>query len=386
VKAHPRAGHLVQQIQGYRAFNPAPLPPSPDITYDDDLVYALSSANIAIGRLDALTNSLPNADLFLAMYVRHEALLSSRIEGTECTLGDVVASELMLSNSANSEVREVVRYVSALNFGLARLEALPLSNRLVREMHAVLLQGGRGSEKSPGEFRRTQNWIGARGCLLDDAVFVPPPIHVMSSALHNLENYMNESQHPALVVAGLSHAQFETIHPFLDGNGRTGRLLIALILYQRAVLNKPVLYLSTYLKANREEYFTRLTAIRERGQWELWLKFFLRGIEESAVHSAATATTVHQLRESDRRLVLERGGQKNELKLLDLLYSQPIINVSWAERNLGVAKATAHQLVSRLESHGILRETTGFKRNRVFRYDRYMRVFESISAEAGTAQ
>jgi Fic family protein len=320
------------------------------------------------------------------MYVRHEALLSSRIEGTECTLGDVVASELMLSNSANSEVREVVRYVSALNFGLARLEALPLSNRLVREMHAVLLQGGRGSEKSPGEFRRTQNWIGARGCLLDDAVFVPPPIHVMSSALHNLENYMNESQHPALVVAGLSHAQFETIHPFLDGNGRTGRLLIALILYQRAVLNKPVLYLSTYLKANREEYFTRLTAIRERGQWELWLKFFLRGIEESAVHSAATATTVHQLRESDRRLVLERGGQKNELKLLDLLYSQPIINVSWAERNLGVAKATAHQLVSRLESHEILRETTGFKRNRVFRYDRYMRVFESISAEAGTAQ
>lgn len=381
MRAHPRAGQLIPHISGYEAFHPAPLPPSPDLYYNNDLVLALSQADIAVGRLDALTNSLPDADLFLAMYVRHEALLSSRIEGTVCTLGDVVASELTSGQPSTTDVAEVVQYVAALNYGLSRLNVVPLSNRLIREMHGVLLRSGRGSDKSPGEFRRTQNWIGNRGCSLADAAFVPPPALEIASALRDLETYMHDSTQPPLVVAGLSHVQFETIHPFLDGNGRTGRLLIALILHQRLVLKRPVLYLSTYLKANREEYFRRLTRVREDGEWELWLNFFLLGVAESAIHSANTATTIHELRERDRNSVIDSGGLKNELRLLDLLYSQPIINVAWVQEQLGVAKATAHHLVSRLESLGILRETTGYRRNRVFRYDEYMEVFESISAE-----
>ena len=367
MKSNPRAGHLVAQLEGYVAFQPADLPPQPAVAYDNALVRLLSEADQRVGRLDALANSLPDAGLFLAMYVRQEALLSSRIEGTECTLDDIIASGLAPAASMSLDVSEVVNYVAALDHGMARLATLPLSNRLLREVHRVLLRTGRGSDKTPGEFRRTQNWIGPPGCTLAEARFVPPPVHVMKECLGALESFLHSSDLPVLIVAGLAHAQFETIHPFLDGNGRTGRLLISLLLHERGTLTKPVLYLSAYLKQHQSEYFRRLTAVREEGDWEGWLRFFLAGLSESAAHAAASAARVHELREHHRQQLLAAGGQRHDLVLLDHLYGQPIVNGAWVERELDVAKATAHKLLARLVEVGILRETTGFKRNRLFR-------------------
>lgn len=387
MKSHPRAGHLVTQVEGYEAFQPASLPPTPPITYDDVLVRRLSEADQRVGRLDALANALPDADLFLAMYVRQEALLSSRIEGTECTLDDIIASDLSPTTATSLDVREVVNYVAALNHGIARLETLPLSNRLLREVHEVLLRTGRGSDKTPGEFRRTQNWIGRPGCTLAEASFVPPPAHVMKDSLSDLEKFLHATDLPVLVVAGLVHAQFETIHPFLDGNGRSGRLLISLLLHERRTLTKPVLYLSTYLKQHQRDYFRCLTAVREDGDWEGWLQFFLSGVSDSATNAADTAARIHRIREQDRQRLLDAGGHKHELALLDRLYRQPIVNGAWVERELGVAKATAIKLLGRMEEAGILRETTGFKRNRLFRYDEYVNVFDALAAsEPDTTQ
>lgn len=385
MKSDPRAGYLVTQLEGYKAFQPAALPPSPSIDYDDALIRLLSEADQRIGRLDALANALPDADLFLAMYVRQEALLSSRIEGTECTLDEIIASDLSPSAPINLDVGEVVNYVAALGHGIARLSELPLSNRLLREVHEVLLRTGRGSDKTPGEFRRTQNWIGRPGCTLADASFVPPPVHIMQDALSDLEKFLHATDLPVLVVAGLAHAQFETIHPFLDGNGRSGRLLVSLLLHERRTLTKPVLYLSTYLKQHQQEYFSCLTAVREAGDWEGWLKFFLAGVSDSASNAAATATGIHQIRERHRDRLLEVGGQKNDLVLLDRLYRQPIVNGAWVERELDVAKATASKLLARLVDAGIMRETTGFKRNRLFRYDEYIDVFDSLAGSESHA-
>lgn len=379
VKSHPRAGHVVTQLEGYEAFQPVALPPTPPVAYDDVLVRLLSEADQRVGRLDALANALPDADLFLAMYVRQEALLSSRIEGTECTLDDIIASELSPAAPISLDVGEVVNYVAALGHGIARLATLPLSNRLLREVHEVLLRTGRGSDKTPGEFRRSQNWIGRPGCTLAEASFVPPPPHVMKDSLSDLERFLHAPDLPVLVVAGLVHAQFETIHPFLDGNGRSGRLLISLLLHERGTLTKPVLYLSTYLKQHQRDYFRCLTAVREDGDWEGWLKFFLTGVADSAADAAATATRVHQIREQDRQRLLDAGGQRQELALLDRLYRQPIVNGAWVERELAVAKATANKLLARMENAGVLRETTGFKRNRLFRYDEYIDVFDALT-------
>ena len=378
MRADPRAGRIVTQLEGYRAFEPADLPPIPSITYDEALVGVLSEANARVGRLDVLGDALPDAGLFLAMYVRHEALVSSRIEGTECTLDDLIAFDLGPASPTSLDVGEVVNYVAALHHGITRLPTLPLSSRLLCEVHGVLLRSGRGSDKSPGEFRRTQNWIGPPGCSLSEAIFVPPPVHVMNGSLSSLERFLHTSPLPALVVGGLAHAQFETIHPFLDGNGRTGRLLISLLLHERRLLAKPVLYLSTYLKRHQHEYFRRLTAVRTEGDWEGWLDFFLRGVAESATNAAHTATLVHSIRDRDRAKVLAAGGSRNDLALLDRLYRQPIVNGTWVERELGVARATSGKLLARLETAGILRETTGFKRNRLFRYDEYVDVFHAL--------
>lgn len=377
VKANPRAGHLVSQLEGYTAFEPTALPPEPPIAYDAELVSQLSVASAALGRLDGLANTLPDVGLFLAMYTRQEALLSSRIEGTECTLDDIIAHDLSPEAPASLDVGEVVNYVAALDHGIARLPDLPLSNRLIREVHGVLLRSGRGSDKTPGEFRRTQNWIGPQGCTLATASFVPPPVHVMREALGDLEKFLHASDLPVLVVAGLAHAQFETIHPFLDGNGRSGRLLISLLLHDRKVLSRPVLFLSTYLKQHQSEYFRHLTAIRAEGDWENWLKFFLRGVAESAANASATAERIRNLRESHRTRLVAAGGQALDMILLDKLYGQPIINGPWVERELGIAKSTVSKLLGRLADTGIVRETTGFKRNRVFRYDEYIDAFEN---------
>lgn len=269
---HPhRAGRWLQQSTGYRAFVPAPLPPEPPLQLDGPLQALLSQADRDLGRLDALATLLPNPDLFVAMYVRHEAVLSSQIEGTQSTLEDVLAFESDATlDTTPKDVEEVVNYVRAMNYGLARLAELPLSLRLLREIHAELMRGVRGGDKSPGEFRTSQNWIGGANSTLRTASFIPPPTHELMPALGQLERFLHESRNqlPLLVRCALAHAQFETIHPFLDGNGRVGRLLITLMLCAEGALQRPLLYLSLYLKTHRAEYYDRLTAIRSQGHWE----------------------------------------------------------------------------------------------------------------------
>ncbi len=380
MRSDPRAGRYVRQLEGYHAFEPAGLPPEPPIAYTDNLIGRLSLADTAVGRLDGLARTLPDADLFLAMYVRQEALLSSRIEGTECTMDDVLTFELLADGEPTLDVGEVVNYVAALKHGVERLTELPLCNRLLREVHAVLLRSGRGADKTPGEYRRTQNWIGPGGCTLLTASFVPPPPHLMSDAMSALEKYINSAPAPLLIAAGLAHAQFETIHPFLDGNGRTGRLMIGLLLHERQVLSRPVLYLSTYLKRHQAAYFERLTAVRAEGDWEGWLGFFLDGVQESATSAAATSEAIHRLREADRAKIVAVGGVGYDIAVLDELFSQPLLNANWVERVLGVTTTTANKVLDRFCSANILRETTGNRRNRLYRYDEYINLFETTDA------
>jgi Fic family protein len=380
-----RSGFYVRQSAGYSAFIPRALPPIPSLDLSQ-LAGSLSRADQALGRLDGATRNLPDVNLFLAMYVRQEALLSSQIEGTDCTLDDLLAFELDARTSEVPEldVQEVVNYVAALNYGMARLTDLPISRRLLCEIHARLLQMGRGSDRSPGEFRWAQNWIGSKlaaGSSIDTATFVPPPPNEMEAAFSQLERYLDSSRDnaaalPLLVDCALAHAQFETIHPYLDGNGRMGRLLITLLLCERGVLSAPVLYLSTYLRRNRSKYFELLMEVRDHGTWEAWIDFFLRGIGETAAEAAQTAQKVHAMRETHRRALEMIGGTLNDLAVLDRLFSQPLVNAAWVERSIGVSQPTANAILSRFEASGVLREITGQRRNRVYRYDAYLTLFD----------
>jgi len=369
-----RAGRYFQEPDGYRAFHPADLPPSPPVELAPDLILLLSEADRALARLDGVASMLPNPDLFVAMYVKREAVLSSQIEGTQSTLEDVLAYEIEPTDRP-SDVEEVVNYVAALNFGLRRLPELPLSLRLIREIHQVLLSGVRGQERSPGEFRRTQNWIG--GANLRDAVFVPPPVQVMRGALDNFEKFLHDGSLPILIHCALAHGQFETIHPFLDGNGRVGRLLIALLLCERQVLQLPLLYLSVYLRAHHAQYYDRLMAIRNDGDWEGWIRFFLRGVVEVSASATGTARRILLLREEHRQVVAQRAsGRSLGMRLLDELFVHPIIRIRDAERYLGCTYQTAAGLVDLFEELGLLEETTGQQRNRRYRYKPYLAVFE----------
>jgi Fic family protein len=375
-----RAGTWVKQGTGYRAFIPAPLPPEPPVLVDEEMVRLLSIADRALGRLDGVASVLPNPDLFVAMYVRQEAVLSSQIEGTQSTLEDVIQFELGADGERfPQDVEEVVNYVRAMNYGLGRLGNLPLSLRLIREIHTQLMAGVRGSHRSPGEFRVSQNWIGPAGSTLQDASFVPPPVPDMTEALGNLEKFLHERDSlPVLLQAGIAHAQFETIHPFLDGNGRVGRLLITFLLCEREVLQRPLLYLSHYLKAHRSEYYDRLMAIRNDGNWEGWLKFFLRGVHEVSRSATETARRILLLRENHRQLVVARlGSTPHAPRLLDVLYQQPIVNVRTVERRLGCTYVTANKLVENFASLGILEEVTGGRRNRLYRYTDYLSLFDA---------
>lgn len=377
-----RAGRFVKQLEGYVAFEPAPLPPDPPLQMTAKLQQLLSLADQEVGRLDGVTRYMPDARLFLAMFVRNEALLSSRIEGTDCTLDDVFRYELDDTDVPNLDVTEVVNYVAAVRRGIELLDELPLCNRLVREVHAVLLREGRGAEKSPGEFRRTQNWIGPPGVDLAGASFVPPATHAMQASMGALEQFWQETSLPVLIAAGLVHAQFETIHPFLDGNGRVGRLLVTLMLRNAGVLVEPVLYLSSFLRRHRAPYFELLTGLRQDGDWEAWLAFFLTGVAETAADAAATADVVHRLRQADRTAV-QATGDMNALVLLDRLYTQPIVSARWVERDLAVAPATANKVIRNLERAGVLTEVTGRKRNRVFRYSAYLDIFDEDDTTIG---
>jgi Fic family protein len=314
------------------------------------------------------------------MYVRQEAVLSSQIEGTQSSLEDVLQFEVDAKGAdVPKDVEEVVNYVRAMNFGIQRLEKLPLSLRLIREIHAELLKGTRGAHRTPGEFRRTQNWIGSGGASLSTATFVPPPVPEMKEALNKFEKFLHDDSLPVLIHTALAHAQFETIHPFLDGNGRVGRLLITFLLCERKVLHRPLLYLSHYLKMHRAEYYDRLMAIRNDGNWEAWLKFFLRGVGEVSQEAIETARRIFALRDEHRQAINRDLGSNasGAFSLLDDLYEQPIISVRLVEQHLKSSFVTANKLVEQFIKLGILNETTGRQRNRRYAYGPYLDLFET---------
>lgn len=378
----------VQQPQRYRAFIPAPLPPSPPIRLAGHLQRLLSQADLALGRLAGSIETLPNPNLFIFMYVRKEAVLSSQIEGTQSSLQDVLAAEAHMFNPVQPrDVDEVLNYVNAMNHGLQLLPSLPVSVRLIREIHGKLLQGVRGSHLTPGEVRRSQNWIGPGGCSLAEAVFVPPPPGEVMKHLGDLENFLHaDDDTPLLIRIGLAHAQFETIHPFLDGNGRVGRLLITFLLCEQRVLPQPVLYLSYYFKKHRAEYYDRLQAVRDSGAYEEWLAFFLTGVAQVSAEASTTARNILLMRERHRDLIASHlgGAAGNGHRTLEHLLAHPIVSVNQIRDLTGTTYPAANSLVDRLREVGILTEVTGQQRNRRFRYDPYIRLF-SEGTEPGVS-
>ena len=371
-----RAGRYTRQPTGYQSYLPNPLPPNPPIEWDADLLQALSDADRAVGRLDGLARSLPNRDLFVAMYVKREAVLSSQIEGTQSSLDDILAFEVDAQGVEQpADITETVNYVKAMNTGIALLDTLPLSGRLIRAVHKELLTDVRGQERNPGYFRTSQNWIGPAGATIETATFVPPSPDDLPGTFGQLEHYLNDDSIPPIVQAGLSHVQFETIHPFLDGNGRVGRLLITLLLIEKGVLTEPLLYLSLFLKANRSEYYDRLGAVRTRGDWEGWLKFFLTGVVITAQDAARVAQEVSDLHNRNLRKASEFDLGTYGPPLLDLLAQHPIITVSFVTERLGASRTTVGQLLGKAAAAGIIEETTGKKRNRIYRYSELVDLF-----------
>lgn len=374
-----RAGRYIRQPEGYSAFIPAPLPPDPPVRVDAPMQVLLSQAELALGRLDGSIQTLPDPDLFVFMYVRKEAVLSSQIEGTQSSLDDLLEAEAKIFRADRPrDVGEVLNYVNAMNYGLERLQTLPVSVRLVREIHKRLLRGVRGSQRQPGELRTTQNWIGPGGCTLNEATFVPPPPSEVPKALGDWERFLHEDHKiPFLTKVGLAHAQFETIHPFLDGNGRIGRLLITFLICERGILQKPVLYLSYYFKQYRQRYYDLLQAVRDTGDWESWLKFFLQGIAEVSQEATTTARRIVELRGAHQALIIDGFGRvaANGLKVLEPLYSRPLITVNDIAQMTGTSFTAANQLMQKFVAHGLLSEITGQARNRRFRYDAYIDLF-----------
>jgi Fic family protein len=357
-----------------RAFVPTPLPPTPPLAFDTRLHRLNEEAVLALGRLDGISTLIPDRALFLYSYIRKEAVLSSQIEGTQSSLSDLMLFELDESPGVPlDDVVEVSNYVAALEHGLARLrDGFPLSNRLIREIHGVLLSRGRGKGKDSGEFRRSQNWIG--GSRPGNAVYVPPPHTVVPDSMSALERFMNEDRGlPVLLKAALAHVQFETIHPFLDGNGRVGRLLITFLLCHAGVLREPLLYLSLYFKQNRRRYYALLDGVRQDGDWEAWLTFFLEGVKQVAGSAAVTAERLAGMFQADRSRIEGKGRRAGSaLRIHEAFKSRPIQSMSSASRTTGLsfpATSTAMDLLSEL---GIVRELTGKRRNRLFVYEQYL--------------
>ena len=383
-----RAGTYQIQTTGYRAYIPASLPPDPPVQINGELQSLLSEADLALGRLDGSIHILPDQDLFVLMYLRKEAVLSSQIEGTQSSLQDLLTAEARIFDPDRPrDVDEVVNYVQAMNYGLERLSSLPVSGRLIREIHARLLMGVRGAYLTPGEFRTSQNWIGPPGCTLNDAVYVPPPPDQIAEDISKLERFIHDdTKLPLLIKIGLIHAQFETIHPFLDGNGRVGRLLITFLLCERDVLRKPVLYLSYFLKRHRTQYYAELQSVRDDGTWEQWLTFFLRGIVEASAQATETTRRILSLRETDRDVINEEFERAagNGHRILDRLYEHPIVSVDIVRAILGTTYASANTMVARLVKCGILHEFTGRRRHRRFIYKSYVDLFSEDELEQGS--
>ena len=370
-----RAGELVNNLRGdasYKSFKPSPLPPQLNI--NSDMVKKLVEANRDLVRLDTAAKLIPNAELFISMYVRKEALISSQIEGTQCTLDDVLDPEL--NSNANLDVADVINYVKACSYAIERLKKLPLCNRLLREIHDQLLSGVRGQEKNPGEFRKSQNWIGAANCSLKEARYIPPNVNDMNLAMDELERYMNNGDdYDPLIRISLIHYQFETIHPFLDGNGRVGRLMILLYLMEQGFISKPIIYISYFLKKNQVEYYDRISEVRRSGNYEQWISFFLEAVSAAAKDSLDTVEKLDALHVGNiEKLPKTSRSNDNVRKLFDYIEQYPIIDIKKTSEVLKISYNTVSSAIKKLEMLGILKQTTNASRNRVFAYEDYLNI------------
>lgn len=376
------AGRLVKGVGGYWAFVPKPLPPQLDFV--PELVSALSEADRALGELAGIGRTLPNPYLLIRPFIRREAVLSSRIEGTQASLAELFAYEVqqlplpgIARPSVRSDLLEVANYVRALEYGLKRLDSLPLSLRLMRELHERLMEGVRGDRLTPGEFRHSQNWIGSPGCTLDEATFVPPPVHEMNEALDGLEKFLHApSQLPPLIRIALIHYQFEAVHPFLDGNGRIGRLLITLLLMAEGLLSQPLLYLSAFFEGHRQGYYDRLLAISQQGDWGGWLTFFLRGVAEQARDAVARSQRLQDIQRRYRARFQVARSSALLLKLVDEVLESPFLTIALAQKRLNITPRSAQLNVEKLVAEGILREVTGRRRGRLFVADEVLRTVD----------
>ena len=372
-----RAGYYKTNLTGeaaYKSFVPTPLPPHPAIEIDDDMLAQLIHANNALSSLESIAKRIPDMDLFVSMYVRKEALLSSQIEGTQATLEDIF--DPMIEKNINRDVADVVNYIKATEHSIERLKSLPLCNRLIKEAHAILMTGVRGQEKNPGEFRRSQNWIGSPDSSLKEARFIPPNTDDMIEAMSELERYMNEDNGlDTLMRTALIHYQFETIHPFLDGNGRIGRLLVTLFLMDKKLLSTPALYISYFLKKNRIEYYDRLSEVRHKGNYEQWIRFFLLAIAESAKDAIHTIDNLTALRNKNLTIIEKMGrASQTAMQVFWYLEKNPMIDIGTTAEKLGISFNTVSSAVNRLMDAGILVQTEDIKRNRIFVYEEYLHI------------
>ena len=372
-----RAGIYVDNLNGeatYQSFKPNPLPPIPEIEMDGEMVKLLVDANKQLVKLDTASQLISNADLFISMYVRKEALISSQIEGTQCTLDDVLDPEV--EANANLDVSDVINYVKATQYALKRLERLPLCCRLIREIHEVLMENVRGQDKIPGEFRHSQSWIGPANCSLKDARYIPPNVEDMQTAMSDLEKYINEDvDYDPLIRAALIHYQFETIHPFLDGNGRIGRLLIFLYLMEQRLIEKPVIYVSYFLKKNQIEYYDRISEVRRTGNFEQWIRFFLEAVSKAASDSLEAIRQLSVLHDTNVEKLPKTTRSKDNLRaVFDYIEQYPIIDIKRTAKELEVSYNTVAAAVRKLVELGILQETTNAARNRVFAYEEYLAI------------
>lgn len=372
-----RAGYWKTNLSGemaYQSFVPSPLPPTPPIEISEDILEQLIKANSQLAILESVATRIPDVDLFVSMYVRKEALMSSQIEGTQATLEDVL--DPLIEDNTNRNVADVVNYIKATEYAIRRLHELPLCNRLLKETHAILMEGVRGQEKNPGEFRCSQNWIGGKGSTLRNAKYILPSPDDMTEAMSDLEKYINaDDRLDGLIRAALIHYQFETIHPFLDGNGRIGRLLITLFLMEKKILTTPALYISYFLKKNRVEYYDRMTEVRSKGNYEQWVKFFLQALAESAKDAIAAIDELTALHDKNVDLVAGMGrASKNAMLVFRYLEANPIIEIGKTAEALGITFGTASNVVERLSSAGILEQTTTGRRNRTFAYKDYLAI------------
>lgn len=372
-----RQGEYVKNLSGelsYKSFKPSDLPPNPNIEFDEEIINLISETSRVLGKLDQKSDEIPNKELYISMYIRKEALLSSQIEGTQATLDDIFDPNI--EKNLNLEVTDVINYIKASTYSNKLIQSLPLSNRFLKKVHEVLLDGIRGEDKNPGEFRKTQNWIGPQGGSLKNAKFIPPNVDDMIDAMSSLEKYIHYNDSNHLIKIALAHYQFETIHPFLDGNGRIGRMLIGLMLKEYKILKSDILYISYYFKRNRIEYYDRLMDVRLKGHYEQWIKFFLKGIIEAGKDSLECINLLVSLNEKNAKLIDAKvsGSKKTVLKVFRHIQSNPIIDITETSKKIGRAYNTTAKAIKELQDLGILKITKEQDRNRVYIYEKYLAI------------